>query len=67
MRNGYVADTLTSIYIQEIVRIGGKMNKFHEGVIYRENFIVSPFRNVRDKLFALRQKHNDKNMMLCNY
>ena len=61
MRNGYIIDTLTSVDIQEIVKIGGKVVQIYEGVIYRENFKVSPFRKVIDKLFALRQKYKDKN------
>ena len=60
MRNGYIIDTLTSVDIQEIVKIGGEVDEIYEGVIYRENFIVSPFRNVIDKLFALRQKYKDE-------
>ena len=35
--------------------------KFFEGVIHREIFKVSPFGNVIDKLFALRQKYKDEN------
>ena len=61
MRNGYIIDTLTSVDIQEIVKIGGKVIEIYEGVIYRENFKVSPFRKVIDKLFALRQKYKDEN------
>ena len=53
MRNGYILDTLTSVDIQEIVKIGGKVIEIYEGVIYRENFKVSPFRKEFDKLFAL--------------
>ena len=60
MRNGYIIDTLTSVDIQEIVKIGGKVIKIYEGVIYRENFKVSPFRKVIDILFTLRQKYKDK-------
>ena len=60
MRNGYIIDTLTSVDIQEIVKIGGKVIQIFEGVIYRENFKVSPFRNVIDKLFKLRQKYKDE-------
>ena len=60
MRNGYIIDTLTSVDIQEIVKIGGKVIEIYEGVIYRENFKVSPFRKVIDKLFALRQKYKDE-------
>ena len=61
MRNGYIIDTLTSVDIQEIIKIGGKVIEIFEGVIYRENFEVSPFRKVIDKLFALRQKNKDEN------
>ena len=57
MRNGYIIYTLTSVDIQEIVRVGSKVIEIYEGVIYRENFKVSPFRKVIDKLFALRQKY----------
>ena len=37
MRNGYNMDTLTSVDIQEITEIGGKVIQSYEGVIYREN------------------------------
>ena len=60
MRNGYIIDTLTSVDIQEIVKIGGKFVEFYEGVIYRENFKISPFRKVIEMLFALRQNYKDE-------
>ena len=60
MRNGYIVDTLTSVDIQEIVKIGGKVIEIYEGVVYRENFKVSPFRKVIDRLFTLRQKYKDE-------
>ena len=60
MRNGYIIDTLTSVDICEIVKIGGKVIEIYEGVIYREKFKVSPFRKVIEKLFALRQKYKDE-------
>ena len=60
MRNVYIIDTLTSVDIQEFVKIGGKVIEIYEGVIYKENFKVSPFRNVIDKIFALRQKYKDE-------
>ena len=34
MRNGYIIDTLTSVDIQGIVKIGGKVIEIYEGVIY---------------------------------
>ena len=60
MRNGYIIDTLTSIDICEIGKIGGKVIQIYEGVFYRENFKISPFRKVIEKLFALRQKYKDE-------
>ena len=60
MRNGYILDTLTSVDIQEIVIIGEKVIENYEGVKYRVNFKVSPFRKVIDELFALRQKYKDE-------
>ena len=59
MRNGYIIDTLTSVDIQEIIKIGGEVVEIYEGVIYRENFKISPFKRVIEKLFALRKKYKD--------
>ena len=61
MRNGYIIDTLTSVDIQEIDKIGGKVVEIYEGVIYRENFKKSPFRRVIDILFKLRKKYKYEN------
>ena len=61
MRNGYIKETLTSVDIQEIVKIGGKLIEIYQGVIYRENFEVIPFKKVKDELFASRQKYKDEN------
>ena len=63
MRNGYIVDTLTSVDIQEIVKVNGKEVETYEGVIYRENYKISPFRKVIEKLFALRQKYKDEKMI----
>ena len=60
MRNGYFIYHLTSVYIQEVVEIGGKVVEIYEGVICREKFKVSPSRKVIDKLFASRQKYKDE-------
>ena len=37
MRNGYNRDHLTSVDIQEIVEVVGKVIRIHENVCYREN------------------------------
>ena len=58
MRNGYIIDTLTSV---DIEKIGGKVIEIYKGAIYRVKFEVNPFRNVTDKLFALRQKYENEN------
>ena len=60
MRNGYNVDTLIIADIQERVKIGGKVIKTYEGVFYRGNFKTSPFRKVKVKLFASRQKYKYK-------
>ena len=60
MRNGYFVDVLTSVGIQENVKIGGKILDIYEGVIQREIFKASPFKKI-DNLFELRQKYKDEN------
>ena len=61
MRNGNITQVLTSVDIQETVKIGSKVIELYEGVIYRENYKVSPFKKVIDKLFELRQKYKEEN------
>ena len=61
VRKVYITDTLTSVDIQEIVKIGGKVLENFEGVIYREIFKISPVRKVIDKFFASGQKYKDEN------
>ena len=60
MRNEYIVDTLTSVDICEIVKVGEKLIEIYEGVIYRENVKITPFRKVIEKLFALRKKNGRK-------
>ena len=36
------------------------MIEIYEGVIYRGNFKISPFKKVIEKLFTLRQKYKDE-------
>ena len=60
MRNEYIIDTLTSIDICGIVKTRSRVIEIYEGVIYRENFRIYPFRKVIEKLFALRQKYKDE-------
>ena len=57
MRNGYIFDTLTSVEICEIVKTGGRVIDTYKSVSYQENFKISPFGEVIEKLFALRQKY----------
>ena len=62
MRNGHITQVLTSVDIQEIVKIGGRVIEFYEGVIYKESFEINPFEKVITKLFALRQKYKEENI-----
>ena len=64
MRNAYIFDTLTSVDISEIVKIGGKVIEIYEVVINRENFRISPSRKIIEKFFALRQKYKDEKIDL---
>ena len=50
-----IVDTLTSVDIQEIVKIGGKV-QLYAGFIYR----VSPLKKLYDKLYDIRQKYEDE-------
>ena len=65
MRNGYIIDTLTSVDIHEIVKIGSKVFRIYKSVIYKENFNIPPFGKVIEKIFDLRQKYkNEKNDLM---
>ena len=55
MKNVYFIDTLTSVDICKIVNIGGGVIEIYEGVIYRENFKISPFRKLIEKLIASKK------------
>ena len=46
MRNGYIIDHLTSVDIQEIVKVLCKVIRIYENVIYREKLKLSPFRKL---------------------
>ena len=61
MQNSYIIDTVIIVDIREIIKIGAKVIEIYEGVIYRKIFKKSPFREVIDKFFALRQKYKDEN------
>ena len=44
MKNGCIIETSMSVDIQETVKMGGKVIRIYEGVIYRDNLKMSPFR-----------------------
>ena len=63
IRKRYIIDKLTSVDIQEIGKFGGKVVEVflsRESVFYRENFKISPFRKVLEKLIAFRQNYKDE-------
>ena len=51
MRKGDIIETLTSVDIQEIVKLGGKVTKLFEVFLCKDNFETSPFRKVFEILF----------------
>ena len=60
MQKGYTIDTLTSVDIKEIIRIGGELIPIHKGVIYRENFKVNRFEKVIGKIFLVKKYYKDQ-------
>ena len=60
MRNGYFIQTSTTVDFQDFVKICCKVIEIYEGVIYRENFKMSLFKNVIDIIFELRRKFKKK-------
>ena len=59
MRNGYIIDTLKSVDICKTV----KMIVIYEGVPYRENFKISPFRKVMKKYLLWDRNIKTKKMI----
>ena len=53
LRNGYIIDTLTLVDICEILKMAGKVIEIYQGVIFRENFKLSPFRIVKKNYLLL--------------
>ena len=51
-RNSYFIDTLKSVDLHELVKIGGKVLEIYEGVIFGGNYKISPFRKVTENIFA---------------
>ena len=56
LRNGSIIDTLTSVDIQLIVEIGGRVIEIYEGVIYDQFFKTSPLKKFIEKLFEIKNK-----------
>ena len=60
MRNRYITQIFTSVDIQQIVKVGGRVIQIYEGVIYWEIFEVNPVTKIIDEVFSLRQKYKDE-------
>ena len=65
MRNGFSMDVLTSVDIQEIVKIGGRVIEIYEGVIYREVFKITPFRKVTKECLLWGRNIKTKETIWC--
>ena len=65
MTIGYIIDAITSVDMQEIVKVGGKVIQIYEGGFYhQETFKISPFREAKEKFYALTQKSKDEGNVL---
>ena len=60
MMNGYNIEWITSVEIQEIFNLGGKVIKIYEGVICKEDFQTPPFTKEIEILFNVKQKNKDE-------
>ena len=60
IKNGYFLDTLTSVDIQEFVKLRCRVIKINEGVIFEENFITTLYRKFIETLFSERLKNEDE-------
>ena len=58
---GYLIHNLTSVDNKEIIRIGGKLIKRFEEVIFKEDSRVNNFPRVLDKKFELRKSYKERN------
>ena len=59
----YIIDTSKGVVIQHFVKMGGKVIRTYEGVIYRENFKISPFGKIIEK-FLFQKKYKDEKKQL---
>ena len=57
MGNGFTTDTLASVDIQKIDKIGGVIIKTYQGVFYGENFENNHFRNVPWIFFNFEERY----------
>ena len=65
MRNGFTVDMLTSVDIQEIVEMCGKVIRTYQGVIYPENFKkISFLKNYREFIQIKSKIHKQKNNLM---
>ena len=56
LKNGYIIDTLTSVDVCEIFKMGGKVNRRFKGGFYRETFKISHLEKSWKNVFTLEQK-----------
>ena len=59
-RIGYFINLSTSVHFPGCVKIKGKVIEIKESVLLKEDFKISPFKEIKGKLLALRQKYKDK-------
>jgi hypothetical protein len=57
LRNGFIEAHLCSVDMEEIVKIGGKIIRLFEGIIFESHYEVSPLKNYVEYLFELRMRY----------
>ena len=63
-KNGYIIDTITSVDVCEIFKMGGKVNRIFKGGFYREKFKISYLEMSWKNIFTLEKKYKNENIDL---
>ena len=55
MKNGYIIKMLTSVDVKKVIKRVERWFEITKGFFYRENFKISPFTKVIERVFALKK------------
>ena len=65
IRNGYIIDTLSLIDIQEILKVGGKVNQISEAAVYQKISTYYHLQKFWRNYSTLNKNFKTKKMIYC--